>query len=71
MTHIEQHLLDEVLVFANLIQIPVVILTGGADKPRRLSRGSGSNGTESSIQVSPLSPTAEFDPMQTVRQNAE
>jgi hypothetical protein len=37
MTHIEQHLLDEVLVFANLIQIPVVILTGGAGKPRRLS----------------------------------
>ena len=32
MTHFEQlerHLLDEVLVFANLIQIPAVILTGG------------------------------------------
>jgi small-conductance mechanosensitive channel len=33
MTHFEQlekHLLDDVLVFANLIQIPAVILTGGA-----------------------------------------
>jgi hypothetical protein len=32
MTHFEQletHLLDDVLVFANLIQIPAVILTGG------------------------------------------
>ncbi len=32
MTHFEQferHLLDEILVFANLIQIPAVILTGG------------------------------------------
>jgi hypothetical protein len=31
-THFEQfekHLLDEILVFANLIQIPAVILTGG------------------------------------------
>src|SRR5262249_26624814 len=27
---IEKHLLDDVLVFANLIQIPAVILTGGA-----------------------------------------
>jgi hypothetical protein len=33
MTHFEQlekHLLDDVLLFANLIQIPAVILTGGA-----------------------------------------
>jgi hypothetical protein len=33
MAHFEQlerHLLDEILVFANLIQIPAVILTGGA-----------------------------------------
>jgi hypothetical protein len=33
MTHFEQlekHLLDDVLVFANLIQIRAVILTGGA-----------------------------------------
>ena len=32
MTHFEQlekHLLDEILVFANLVQIPAVILTGG------------------------------------------
>ena len=27
--HLEKHLLDEVLVFANLVQIPAVILTGG------------------------------------------
>ena len=27
--HLERHLLDEILVFANLIQIPAVILTGG------------------------------------------
>jgi hypothetical protein len=26
---LERHLLDEILVFANLIQIPAVILTGG------------------------------------------
>ena len=28
---VERHLLDEILVFANLIQIPAVILTGGGD----------------------------------------
>ena len=26
---LERHLLDEILIFANLIQIPAVILTGG------------------------------------------